>query len=38
VLNNSAITALQTTYGAQWLKPTSVLDARLAQVRARLDF
>ena len=38
VLNNNAITAVQTTYGAQWLKPTSVLYARLAQVSARLDF
>ena len=38
VLNNNAITAIQTTYGAQWLRPTSVLYARLAQVSARLDF
>src|SRR5439155_5673190 len=38
VLNNNAITAIQTTYGSQWLKPTSVLYARLAQVSARLDF
>jgi hypothetical protein len=38
VLNNNAITAIQTTYGGQWLKPTSVLYARLAQMSARLDF
>jgi hypothetical protein len=38
VLNSNAITAVQTTYGSQWLKPTSVIYARLAQVSARLDF
>jgi hypothetical protein len=37
VLNNNSITALQTTFGGQWLKPTTVLYARLAQLSARLD-
>jgi len=38
VLNDNAITSIHTTYGSQWLKPTKVLDARDAQVSARLDF
>jgi len=32
------VLAVQTTYGSQWLKPTRVMDARLLQVAARLDF
>lgn len=38
LLNSNAISTIQTTYGAQWLKPTTVLYARLGQVSARLDF
>jgi hypothetical protein len=38
VLNANPVLSLQTTYGPQWLKPTRVLDARLAQVGARLEF
>ena len=38
VLNNNAISSEQTAYGPQWLKPTRVLDARLLQLSARLDF
>ncbi len=38
VLNRNDVLAIQTTYGGQWLKPTRVMDARLFQVAARLDF
>jgi hypothetical protein len=38
VLNNNTITAIQTTYGPQWLKPTTVMYGRLLQASARLDF
>jgi len=38
VLNANPVLSLQTTYGPQWLKPTRVLDPRLAQVGARFEF
>jgi hypothetical protein len=38
ILNRADVLAIQSTYGAQWLKPTRVMDARLLQVAARLDF
>ena len=38
VLNRNDVLTIQTTYGGQWLKPTRVMDARLFQVSARLDF
>jgi hypothetical protein len=38
VLNSNAISSIQTTYGGQWLRPTAVLYARLAQISGRLDF
>src|SRR5207245_11428461 len=38
VLNRNDVKSIQTTYDGQWLKPTSVMDARLLQVSARLDF
>ena len=38
VLNRNDVISIQTTYGGQWLEPTRVMDARLAQISARLDF
>jgi hypothetical protein len=38
VLNHNNPISIQTTYGGQWLKPTRVMDGRLLQVAARLDF
>jgi hypothetical protein len=38
VLNRNDVFAIQSTFGSQWLKPTRVMDARLLQVSARLDF
>jgi len=38
VLNANNVLSVNTTYGAQWLKPTRVMDPRLFQVAARLDF
>jgi hypothetical protein len=38
VLNRNDVITVQTTYGSQWLKPLRVMDARLLQVSARLDF
>jgi hypothetical protein len=38
ILNKADVLAINTTYGGQWLKPTRVMDARLLQVAARLDF
>ena len=31
-LNSSAIQSLQTTFGPNWLSPTTILDARILQV------
>ena len=45
VTNNNAVTTLNTAYsstaaapGGTWLKPTKVLDARLLEIGARIDF
>ena len=37
-LNNDAIQALNTTYGANWLQPVTVLDPRLLQISGQLTF
>jgi hypothetical protein len=37
-LNSSAIQALQTTFGPNWLSPLTILDARLLQVSGQLTF
>jgi hypothetical protein len=36
--NSSAIQAINTTYGANWLSPTQILDPRLLQISAQLSF
>jgi hypothetical protein len=38
VLNKNDVLTIQTTYGSAWLKPVRVMDPRLFQVAARLDF
>jgi hypothetical protein len=38
LLNANNVLSVQTTYGPQWLKPTRVMDPRLFQLAARLDF
>jgi hypothetical protein len=37
-LNSSAIQSLQTTYGANWLRPNTILDPRILQVSFQLTF
>jgi hypothetical protein len=36
--NSSAIQAINTTYGVNWLSPTQILDPRLLQISAQLSF
>jgi hypothetical protein len=36
--NSSGIQGLNTTYGANWLTPTSILQGRLIKIAAQLDF
>jgi hypothetical protein len=38
VFNANSVLASNTTYGPNWLKPTTVLSGRLLQVGGRLDF
>ncbi len=38
VLNGSAVQALNTTYGSQWLVPSAVEDGRMIQFSANLTF
>jgi len=38
IFNSSAITAENTTYGAKWKTPTSVLNPRLGKFGIRVDF
>jgi hypothetical protein len=37
-LNSSAVTGQVNTYGARWLTPTGIIQARLVKVSAQLDF
>ncbi len=37
-LNSSAIQTLQTTFGPNWLSPTTILDPRQLQVSGQLSF
>jgi len=37
-LNSSAIQSLQTTFGANWRSPTTILDPRILQISAQLTF
>jgi len=37
-LNSSAIQSLQTTFGANWRSPTTILDPRIVQISAQLTF
>jgi hypothetical protein len=37
-LNSSAIQAINTAYGPNWLSPTQILDPRLLQVSVQLSF
>ena len=36
--NASSILAINTTYGANWLRPTSILQGRLLKFGAQFDF
>src|SRR4051812_35928288 len=38
VLNANSILAINTTYGSQWRRPTSILDARLVQFGGQFSF
>ena len=38
LFNNNAVLAVNSTYGPDWLKPTQVIDARLAKFSFQLDF
>ena len=38
VLNANTILAINNTYGGQWRRPTSILDARLVQIGGQLTF
>jgi hypothetical protein len=38
VLNGSAVQALNTNYGPQWLVPSAVEDGRMIQFSANLTF
>ena len=38
VLNSSGITAVNSTYGPQWLKPLSTINARSFQFSARINY
>jgi carboxypeptidase family protein len=37
-LNSSAVQSLQTTFGTNWLSPTTILDPRILQVSAQIIF
>jgi hypothetical protein len=37
-LNSSAIQSVQSTFGANWLSPVTILDARILQFSAQLNF
>jgi hypothetical protein len=38
VTNNAAVLSLNTRYGASWLRPTSILDARLLKFGVQMNF
>jgi hypothetical protein len=38
VLNSSAVLNVNGTYGAAWLRPTSIIGGRLAKFGAQVDF
>ena len=38
LLNDDAVTSLNTTYGAAWLRPLQVLNARLIQFGGQVQF
>lgn len=38
VFNNTAVLNVNSAYGPQWLRPTQMLDARLAKVSFQVDF
>jgi hypothetical protein len=38
LLNGSAVLALNTTYGPQWLVPSAIQDGRMVQFSANLTF
>ena len=37
-LNSSAIQSINTTYGVNWLSPTTILEPRLLQISVQLSF
>jgi hypothetical protein len=38
IFNTDAYTSVNTTYGSQWLQPTSILQARFVKLGAQLKF
>jgi len=38
ISNNAAVLSLNTRYGASWLRPTSILDARLLKFGVQMNF
>ncbi len=38
IFNNAAVLSLNTRYGASWLRPTSILDARLLKFGVQMSF
>jgi hypothetical protein len=36
--NNAAVLSINTRYGASWLRPTSILDARLLKFGVQMNF
>jgi hypothetical protein len=38
IFNNTAVLAENTRYGTSWLRPTSVLDARLLKFGVQMNF
>ena len=37
-LNSSAVQTIQTTFGPNWLSPTTILDPRILQLSGQLSF
>ena len=38
IFNTDAYTSVNTTYGSNWLQPTSILQARFVKLGAQLKF